>query len=373
MKKEEFIRDVDEMIANGEEVLPRREETEVVDCRRDPWLGAQMGGELIGMGELVAFPTETVYGLGANGLEGEAVRRIFEAKGRPADNPLILHIENPNHIVRLWKEVPHKARVLMHTFWPGPLTLIYHRSNVIPKEVTAGLDTVAVRMPDNKVALALIKEAGVPIAAPSANLSGRPSPTTAEHVLADMDGRIPLILDGGPCRFGVESTVLSLVGTPTILRPGAVTKEMLEAVIGHVELADCLLKPMEEGEKALSPGMKYKHYAPRAQVHVVTGEPEQAAARVLERYKEYSATGKKVAVAGTKQTMEAYERQGVEAVLMGDRENPVTLCANLFTLLRTLDGEGAEVILCEGISPEGTGLAYMNRLLRAAGFEVEEV
>lgn len=348
-------------------------ETEIVDCRKDPWLGAQMGGELIAMGELVAFPTETVYGLGANGLDAEAVRRIFKAKGRPGDNPLIMHIENQKQIERLWTEVPHKAQVLMHTFWPGPLTLIYHRAGIVPDEVTAGLSTVAVRMPDNEVALALIKEAGVPIAAPSANLSGKPSPTTAEHVLADMKGKIPLILDGGPCRFGVESTVLSLIGTPTILRPGAVTREMLEAVIGHVELASCLLKPMEEGEKVLSPGMKYKHYAPKAQVHVVTGTPEKAALRIVERYAEFTQAGKKVSVAGTRQTMGYYKARKMPAVLMGDRDNPVTLCANLFTLLRTLDEEGAEIILCEGISPEGTGLAYMNRLLRAAGFEVEEV
>lgn len=348
-------------------------ETEVIDCRRELELGAQVGGELIADGELVAFPTETVYGLGASGLDGDAVKRIFEAKGRPNDNPLILHVENLRQVERLWKEVPHVARMLMHTFWPGPLTLIYYKSAIVPEEVTAGLDTVALRMPDNRVALALIREAGVPIAAPSANLSGKPSPTKAEHVLKDMDGKIPLILDGGSCKFGVESTVLSLVGTPTILRPGAVTKEMLEALIGHVELADCLLQPMKEGERVLSPGMKYKHYAPKAQVYVVTGTPERAANRILERYAQLTAEGKEVRIAGTAQTMGYYKEKGVPAVLMGDREEPVSLCARLFTLLRELDEEGAEVILCEGVSPEGAGLAYMNRLLRAAGFEMEEV
>lgn len=348
-------------------------ETEVIDCRRELELGAQLGGELIGEGELVAFPTETVYGLGASGLDGEAVQRIFEAKGRPNDNPLILHVDSLRQVERLWKDVPHMARMLMHTFWPGPLTLIYYKAAIVPEEVTAGLDTVALRMPDNRVALALIREAGVPIAAPSANLSGKPSPTKAEHVLKDMEGKIPLILDGGPCKFGVESTVLSLVGTPTILRPGAVTKEMLESVIGPVELADCLLKPMEAGEKALSPGMKYKHYAPKAQVYVVTGAPQKAAERILERYVELQGQGKKVSIAGTNQTMAYYEGKGIPAVLMGDREEPVSLCARLFTLLRELDEGGAEAILCEGIPPEGAGLAYMNRLLRAAGFEVEEV
>lgn len=348
-------------------------ETQVVDCKKDPWLGAQMGGEQIAMGELVAFPTETVYGLGASGLDGDAVKRIFEAKGRPNDNPLILHVENLRQVERLWTEIPHVARMLMHTFWPGPLTLIYYSSALVPPEVTAGLKTVALRMPDNPVALALIREAGVPIAAPSANLSGMPSPTKAEHVFKDMQGIIPLILDGGPCKFGVESTVLSLVDTPTILRPGAITKEMLEAVIGHVELADCLLQPMKEGEKAMSPGMKYKHYAPKAQVYVTTGTPEKAALRIVERYAQLTAEGKKVEIAGTRQTMGYYKARKIPAVLMGDRDNPVTLCAQLFSLLRKMDEEGAEVILAEGISPEGAGLAYMNRLLRAAGFEVEEV
>lgn len=343
------------------------------DCILAPELGAQQGAELIAMGDLVAFPTETVYGLGANGLNGDAVKHIFEVKGRPNDNPLILHVGNMRQVERLWTEIPQVARVLINTFWPGPLTLVYHSSAIVPEEVTAGLKTVALRMPDNPVALALIREAGVPIAAPSANLSGRPSPTTAHHVWEDLNGKIPMILDGGPCKYGVESTVLSLVDTPTILRPGAITKEMLEAVIGHVELADCLLKPMEAGEKAMSPGMKYKHYAPKAQVYVVTGKPKKTVTRILERYAQLTAEGKKVRIAGTKQTMKMYREQGVEAVLMGDRKDPVTLCANLFSLLRDLDKEGADVILCEGISPEGVGLAYMNRLLRAAGFEVEEV
>ena len=191
-------------------------ETKVIDCVADPLAGTELGAEIIRNGGLVAFPTETVYGLGANGLDGEAVNRIFLAKGRPNDNPLILHVSRKEQAGNLWLEVPPEAEKLMDTFWPGPLTLIFRRAKCVPDEVTAGLDTVAVRMPHNPTALALIEKAGVPVAAPSANLSGKPSPTRAEHVLRDMEGKIPLILDGGPCRFGVESTVLSLVGIPTI-------------------------------------------------------------------------------------------------------------------------------------------------------------
>ena len=216
--------------------------------------GTRLGGSILRAGGLVAFPTETVYGLGANGLDGEAVRRIFAAKGRPGDNPLILHVAKKNDAKQLWTRIPDAARTLMDAFWPGPLTLIFNRASIVPDEVTAGLETVAVRMPDNKTALALIRAAGVPVAAPSANTSGKPSPTTAEHVRADLEGKIDLIIDGGPCRFGVESTVLSLVGEPTILRPGAVTKEMLEAVAGPVGLAPSILAPLKDGETAASAG-----------------------------------------------------------------------------------------------------------------------
>lgn len=246
--------------------------------------GTRLGGSILRAGGLVAFPTETVYGLGANGLDGDAVRRIFEAKGRPGDNPLILHVAKKNDVKQLWTRIPDAARTLMDAFWPGPLTLIFNRSSAVPDEVTAGLETVAVRMPDNKTALALIREAGVPVAAPSANTSGKPSPTMAEHVRHDMEGKIDLIIDGGPCRFGVESTVLSLVGKPTILRPGAVTKEMLEAVAGPVALAPSILAPLKAGETAASPGMKYRHYAPDAEVLVAEGAPRQAASRIARAY-----------------------------------------------------------------------------------------
>ncbi len=329
---------------------------------------AAQGAALIRAGGLVAFPTETVYGLGANGLDGRAVDRIFEAKGRPNDNPLILHVAENEAAFRLWAGEPPFARKLMDTFWPGPLTLIYYRSDIVPDEVTAGLDTVAVRMPDNAAARALIDASGVPIAAPSANLSGKPSPTTAAHVLQDMNGRIPLILDGGPCRYGVESTVLSLAGAPIILRPGAVTKEMLAAVLGEVALAPSILAPLAAGEKAASPGMKYKHYAPNAQVMVVVGAAEPAARRLCALYDGFTARGDRVRIAATEEALPFYGDR--RCALLGTRKDPATLCSRLFALLRELDEE-ADVILCEGVGVEGTGLAFMNRLLRSAGFRVE--
>ena len=344
--------------------------TEVISTVRMEDAGTTLGAELIKNGELVAFPTETVYGLGANGMDGEAVDRIFEAKGRPNDNPLILHIAKKSDVTKIWAHTPKLAKTLMDTFWPGPLTMIFNKADEVPYEVTAGLETVAIRMPADKTARLLIQKSGVPIAAPSANRSGRPSPTTAEHVLADMDGRIPLILDGGPCRYGVESTVLSLVGEPTILRPGAITREMLEAVIGPVRLAPSILNPLGEREVAASPGMKYKHYTPDADVHVVEGEPKPAAKRIRALYYDYEAEGRTVAILGTEQTMASY--RNLNAYCLGDREDPESLCANLFRLLRDV-GAHCDVILAEGVDTKETGLAFMNRLLRAAGFSRETV
>lgn len=344
--------------------------TEVISTVRKEDAGTTLGAQLIQNGELVAFPTETVYGLGANGMDGEAVNHIFEAKGRPNDNPLILHIAKKSDVKLLWAHVPKLANTLMDTFWPGPLTMIFNKADEVPYEVTAGLETVAVRMPSDKTARLLIQKSGVPIAAPSANRSGRPSPTTAEHVLADMDGRIPLILDGGPCRYGVESTVLSLVGEPTILRPGAVTREMLEAVIGPVRLAPSILNPLGEREVAASPGMKYKHYAPDAEVHVVEGDPKPVAKRIRSLYYDCEAEGRTAAILGTEQTMSSY--RNMNAYSLGDRNEPETMCANLFSLLRDV-GAHCDVILAEGIDTKDTGLAFMNRLLRAAGFSHETV
>lgn len=341
--------------------------TEVFNAKTQKENGTNICGKTIREGGLVAFPTETVYGLGANGLDGSAVERIFEAKGRPADNPLILHVAKKSDVKDLWRHVPDEARRLMDAFWPGPLTLIFVKSDIVPDEVTAGLDTVAVRMPEHKTALALIRAAGVPIAAPSANLSGKPSPTTAEHVLEDMDGRIDAVIDGGPCRVGVESTVLTLVGRPTILRPGGITREMLEQVIGSVEVSPAVLRPLKDGEIASSPGMKHKHYAPDAEVVVAVGSPRKIASIICREYGIAEAMGKRAVILGTEQTASCYH--GMECDIIGDRVEPASLCAELFAALRRWSGR-ADVIFAEGVPESDQGLAYMNRLLRAAGFTV---
>lgn len=341
----------------------------MINSRRQAEAGTQLGGRILREGGLVAFPTETVYGLGADGLNPAAVLSIFEAKERPADNPLILHVASKHEARRLWDSVPSKAQTLMDAFWPGPLTLVYTRSHIVPDEVTAGLDTVAIRMPEHKTARALIKAAGMPIAAPSANRSGRPSPTTAEHVLEDMDGRIPLIIDGGPCQFGLESTVLAVGSTPTLLRPGLVTKSMIEGVVGAIRLHKNLLTPLDEDAAAASPGMKYKHYAPQAEVTVIGGALAPMANRICALYDQYTDAGECCMIFATAQTQHFYHNR--EYVIIGDRRHPNTACANLFACLRE---HGADYgrLLCEGLPAEEEGLAYMNRLLRAAGFRYEE-
>ena len=249
-----------------------------------------LGARLIREGELVGFPTETVYGLGANALDARAVAKIFEAKGRPQDNPLITHVACVEEIPPLVRAIPAAARKLMEAFWPGPMTLILPKADCIPDAVSAGLDTVGIRLPANADARRLIRASGCPIAAPSANRSGRPSPTTALHVLEDMDGRIPLILDGGACQVGVESSVIDATGeVPVILRPGGITPEMVERVLGHVRVDEHVMSPLREGDVARSPGMKYKHYAPKAKAVIFSGAPEHVVSAICRRYDEQTA------------------------------------------------------------------------------------
>ena len=319
-------------------------------------------GELLRAGEVVAFPTETVYGLGANALDAAAVEKIFAAKGRPGDNPLIVHIAEANDLAPLIACEPSaRALALMDAFWPGPLTLIFPKSAAVPSRVTAGLDTVAVRMPEHPVAQALIRASGVPIAAPSANRSGRPSPTTAADVLEDMAGRVPLILDGGPCRVGVESTVVDLTGdTPRVLRPGGVTRAQIEAVASACEVDHAVLHPLGDGEKPRSPGMKYKHYAPRGEVTVFRGK--KAVENIIRRY-DAAQNALILALEGN------LPRYGSRRCLsLGP--DAQSMAANLFHSLREADRMGAQTILCESVEPVGVGLAVMNRLLRAAAFRV---
>jgi L-threonylcarbamoyladenylate synthase len=321
--------------------------------------------EIIKRGGLVAFPTETVYGLGGNALDEHAAERIYSAKGRPQDNPLIVHIQSIDDLENIVEGIPKEAERLMKVFWPGPLTILFRKKPVIPAGTTAGLDTVAVRMPAHRVALELIKAAGVPIAAPSANISGKPSPTCAEDVYEDLYGKIDMILDGGTCPVGVESTVLDLSGpAPLILRPGGLTKEELENILGHVEIDPGLMP----GEKPRSPGQKYRHYAPRARMTVVEGPLELQVGKIVELAKSLEKSGKKVGIMATAQTRHLYPHMTVFSV--GDRNAPLTISSNLFSILRKFDRMGVDEILAESISKDGLGLAVMNRLNKAAGYNI---
>ncbi len=325
-----------------------------------------LAARLLREGQLVAFPTETVYGLGAHALDSEAVLGIFSAKGRPADNPLIVHIHDRRELDAIC-EVNDPALRLMDAFWPGPLTIILPRKSAVPDAVTARLDTVAVRMPSHPVAMALLKACNLPIAAPSANRSGKPSPTAARHVFEDMDGRIPLIIDGGESDVGLESTVISLAGAkPCILRPGGVTQAMLEAVIGEVDLAGSILRPLEKGEKALSPGMMYKHYSPDGQVTLIEGE-ESAVVEALRRLHAHAAgEGHRACVMCFTEHVEALRDCHPHDI--GSKDDPSEVAHRLFATLRALDEEKMDVIFSEVVPPEGVGLAVMNRLGRAAAF-----
>ena len=342
-------------------------ETKIIDLSSAFDEGIAQGAALIKRGELCAFPTETVYGLGANALDKAAVSSIFIAKGRPGDNPLIAHVDG----IEMAESIAHvtqEAELLMQAFWPGPLTIVMQKRGNVPYELTAGLQSVAVRMPANEGALALITASGVPIAAPSANLSGKPSPTTAADVYEDMNGKIPLLLDGGPCEIGVESTVLALAPVPTILRPGAITQDMLRRVIGEVALSKNILSPLREGEQVASPGMKYKHYAPKAHVTLVDGTCEQIAVLTKKLYLKAENAKKRFIILCSEQTYRFYDGQNY--VIMGDRENPITMCRSLFAQLREADRNGYDEILLEALPASKQGLTYMNRAMRAAGYHI---
>ena len=313
--------------------------------------------------EVVAFPTETVYGLGANAFSDEAVRKIFEAKGRPSDNPLIVHIASQEQLYEFVEDIPEYALPLIKEFWPGPLTLVLRKKgDQLSSLVTAGLDTVAVRMPDHPIALALLKEANVPVAAPSANRSGKPSPTQASHVYHDLQGRISGIIDGGSTGVGVESTVIDCTtAVPTILRPGGVTKEQMEEIIGEVRVDQALV---EEGHAPKSPGMKYTHYAPNAPVFVVEGS-HQFIQQLIDQYEN---EGKKVGVITTEEAKNDF--RAAKVLACGNRANLQTVAAQLYDVLRQFDTEDVDLILSESFPQTGVGAAIMNRLLKAAGNRV---
>jgi len=321
-------------------------------------------------GGLVAFPTETVYGLGADALNPMAVLALFEAKKRPLDNPPIVHVGDVKDVYRLAKEVPSKAEMLTREFWPGPLTLIFKRSEVVPDVTVAGLDTIAIRMPRHNVALALLRESDCPIAAPSANLAGKPSPTTAKHVLDDLNGRIDAVLDAGPTHIGVESTVLDMtVYPPQVLRPGGTPYEVLKKILGEVELHPVAVAEKEVPvERARSPGVKHKHYAPNADVILVEGEVSAVVSRVKELAEFYMQKGNKVGVLATDETAGGYKADVVKS--LGSRSDLAVIAKNLFRLLREFDLESVDVIIAEGIPLEGLGLAVMNRLRKASGYRI---
>lgn len=328
-------------------------------------------GQILKQGGLVAFPTETVYGLGANALDEEAAKKTYAAKGRPSDNPLIVHIASLEDLYPITKKVPEKAVALAEKFWPGPLTMIFEKSELVPHGTTGGLETVAVRMPDNEVALALIRAGGGYVSGPSANKSGRPSPTMARHVLDDLEGRIDMILDGGPVHIGVESTIVDMtVEPPMILRPGAVTKEMLEETVGEVAVDHTILTA-DAKTPPKAPGMKYRHYAPRAEMTVVEGPLEKVVDKIGELAAARENEGHRVGIIATQETMGRYDHENVKCI--GTREDESTVAANLYAILREFDDDGTEYIYSEAFASDGIGSAVMNRLLKAAGHHVINV
>lgn len=325
-------------------------------------------GEILKNGGLVAFPTETVYGLGANALDEQAAFKIYAAKGRPSDNPLIVHIAKTEDLYRIVEEVPEEAKKLAEKFWPGPLTMIFQKKEIVPYGTTGGLDTVAVRMPNHPVALKMIEAGGGYIAAPSANTSGKPSPTLAEHVAFDMDGRIPMILDGGPVGIGIESTIVDLTeDIPMILRPGYITPKMLEKVIGEVKMDPGIIAS-DSLQKPKAPGMKYKHYAPKADLILVDGEEEKVVAKINALAKEAVLLGKKVGIIGTDETIDRYPEG--EVVSIGARSDEDAIAKHLYKLLRDFDEKEVDIIYSESFATPRIGQAIMNRLLKAAGHQV---
>lgn len=321
---------------------------------------------MLASGKTVIFPTETVYGLGANALDEEAAAKIYQAKGRPSDNPLLVHVADKEDVYDLVENIDNRAKLLMDRFWPGPLTIVFKKKDIIPDRTSGGLDTVAIRMPSDQVARDLIRQAGVPIAAPSANISGRPSPTKPEHIIRDMDGRVDGILVGGSCNYGVESTIVDLSNdVAMVLRPGSITLEMLGEVLGQVDL-DPSLKNKDDNIKAKAPGMKYKHYSPRAQVYIVrAGDQEDFARRVDELCLDNAKKGLKTGVMTRSSDQHPYQAQVFD---LG--ESDAEVAKNLFDSLISLDRESIDIAYVPYFEERGIGVAIMNRLKKAAGYRI---
>ncbi len=331
--------------------------------------------EILRKGGLVAFPTETVYGLGGDAKDKEASRKIYAAKGRPSDNPLIVHIARFSQLQEISKDLPENAKKLADAFWPGPLTMVVNKNEVIPYETTGGLDTVAVRMPNNPIALALIEESGCMIAAPSANTSGRPSPTKASHVYEDLSGKIDAILDGGAVDIGLESTIVDLTeDVVTILRPGYINMEMLKEVVGEVRIDPGIVyndKGTTSGAKPKAPGMRYKHYAPKGDLTIVSGDEDKVVAKINELAKKAIDEGSKVGIIATSETADRYSEGQI--LVIGDRSDEGSIAHNLYDILRKFDELGVDLIYSESFATPNMGQAIMNRLLKAAGQKTLDV
>lgn len=329
--------------------------------------------DILQKGGLVAFPTETVYGLGADALSPEASQKIYEAKGRPSDNPLIVHIADLKNIKVIARDIPKEAYQLAEVFWPGPLTMILNKKDTVPYNTTGGLDTVAIRLPANKIAKDIIARSGGFIAAPSANVSGKPSPTKVEHVIDDLKGKVDMIIDGGKSTLGLESTIVDLSGNePIILRPGCITKSMLENVIGRVEYDNAILsKRMDENLIPKAPGMKYRHYAPEGYLTIYEGSMQNVSAAINKKAKECLEKGKTVGIIATEETKNLYSYGTVK--IIGSRKDEDSIAAGLYAVLRDFDDIHAEYIFSESFVGNGLGQAIMNRLLKAAGYRVVKV
>lgn len=328
-------------------------------------------GQIIKNGGLVAFPTETVYGLGGDALNKESSRKIYTAKGRPSDNPLIVHICRWEDLKKIVKNIPDTAKTLADAFWPGPLTMIFEKSDLVPGETTGGLSTVAVRYPNHPVALEFIREAGGYVAAPSANLSGRPSPTEGKYVYEDMNGRIEMILDGGLVGIGLESTIVDLTEEiPVILRPGYITEEMLLKVLGEVK-SDPTILNVAANVAPKAPGMKYRHYAPKGELTIVSGEMDKVVETINELSGKAMKNGLKTGVIGTDETISSYQADVKKSV--GRRQDEASIARRLYQILREFDDEGAQVLYSEAFDETGVGQAIMNRLLKAAGHKVLKI
>lgn len=348
-------------------------ETEVVEIdekhiTEDAERSLEKAGSIIRDGGLVAFPTETVYGLGGDALNPASSKKIYAAKGRPSDNPLIVHIADMKQLEKIVKRVPDAAYRLAEKFWPGPLTMIMEKNDKVPYETTGGLDTVAIRMPDNRIALELIRQSGGYIAAPSANKSGRPSPTLARYCIEDLAGNVEMIIDGGQVGIGLESTIVDLTSDkPVILRPGYITLEMLLDVLGEVEVDRTILDGSSK-EKPKAPGMKYRHYAPKGELRIVQGDQDRVVSFINEKSEEAKKAGKRVGVICTESTRDLYHADVIKSA--GDRNDESTIAHELFKVLREFDDEEVDVMFSESFDESGIGQAIMNRLLKAAGHNV---